>query len=133
MYCIMVSSEKKARTRDPLVNVTDAQLGNSLARPKIHSHSQIFRHGRIIICLPHWLIFSDIFDLPQSLVKVTLAKKHVRKLFHVAVFLKSALVAQDLNLDPNPIKTCLNLHVNRKIVLIFFLSDSYLPTLCIPT
>ena len=33
------------------------------ARPKIHSHSQIFRYGRSIFCLPHWPNFSDIFDL----------------------------------------------------------------------
>ena len=33
------------------------------ARPKINSHSQIFRYGRSIFCLPHRPIFSDIFDL----------------------------------------------------------------------
>ena len=33
------------------------------ARPKIHSHSQIFRYGRSIFCLPHRPNFSDIFDL----------------------------------------------------------------------
>ena len=32
-------------------------------RPKIHSHSQIFRYGRSIFCLPHRPNFSDIFDL----------------------------------------------------------------------
>ena len=29
------------------------------ARPKIHSHSQIFRYGRNIFCLPHRPNFSD--------------------------------------------------------------------------
>ena len=32
-------------------------------RPKIHSHSQIFRYGQRIFCLPHRPNFSDIFDL----------------------------------------------------------------------
>ena len=34
-----------------------------IARPKMHSHSQIFRYGRSIFCLPHQPNFSDIFDL----------------------------------------------------------------------
>ena len=33
------------------------------ARPKIHSHSQIFRYGQSIFCLPLRPNFSDIFDL----------------------------------------------------------------------
>ena len=33
------------------------------ARPKIHFHSQIFRNGRSIFCLPHRPKFSDFFDL----------------------------------------------------------------------
>ena len=33
------------------------------AWPKIHSHSQFFRYGRSIFCLPRRLNFSDIFDL----------------------------------------------------------------------
>ena len=33
------------------------------AWPKIHSHSQIFRCGQSIFCLPHRPNFSDIFDL----------------------------------------------------------------------
>ena len=40
------------------------------ARPKIHSHSQIFRYGGSIICLPHRPIFSDIFDLCLHWVSV---------------------------------------------------------------
>ena len=31
-------------------------------RPKIHSHSQIFRYGRSIFCLPHQTKFSYFFD-----------------------------------------------------------------------
>ena len=30
---------------------------------KIHSHSQIFRYGRSIFCLPHWPKLSYFFDL----------------------------------------------------------------------
>ena len=33
------------------------------ARPKIHSHSQSFRYGQSIFCLPHRPNFSDIFNL----------------------------------------------------------------------
>ena len=40
------------------------------ARPKIHSHSQIFRYGRSIFCLPHPPNFSDNFDLCLHWVSV---------------------------------------------------------------
>ena len=40
------------------------------ARPKIHSHSQIFRYGQSIFCLPHRPNFSDIFDLCLHWVSV---------------------------------------------------------------
>ena len=43
------------------------------ARPKIHSHSQIFRYGRSIFCLPHRPHFSDIFDLCLLWVSVVRA------------------------------------------------------------
>ena len=33
------------------------------ARPKIHSHSQLFWYGGSIFCLPHRPNFSGIFDL----------------------------------------------------------------------
>ena len=40
------------------------------ARPKIHSHSQIFRYCRSIFCLLHRPNFSDIFDLCLHWVSV---------------------------------------------------------------
>ena len=40
------------------------------ARPKIHFHSQIFRYGRSIFCLPHLPNFSDIFILCLHWVSV---------------------------------------------------------------
>ena len=40
------------------------------ARPKIHSHSQIFRYGRSIFSLPHRPKFSDFFDLCLHWVSV---------------------------------------------------------------
>ena len=40
------------------------------ARPKIHSHSQMFRYSRSIFCLPHRPNFSDIFDLCLHWVSV---------------------------------------------------------------
>ena len=45
--------------------------GNSLHwRPKIHSHSKIFRYGQSIFCLPHHPDISDIFDLCLHWVSV---------------------------------------------------------------
>ena len=40
------------------------------ARPKTHSHSQMFRYDRSIFCLPHRPNFSDIFDLCLHWVSV---------------------------------------------------------------
>ena len=47
------------------------------ARPKIHSHSQIFRYGRSIFCLPHQPNFSDIFDLFLHWVSIVREKTHL--------------------------------------------------------
>ena len=44
------------------------------ARPKIHSHAQIFRYGRSIFCLPHQPNFSDIFDLCLHWVSVAVER-----------------------------------------------------------
>ena len=46
------------------------------ARPKIHSHSQIFRYGRSIFCLPHRPKFSDFFDLRLHWVSVVRGQPH---------------------------------------------------------
>ena len=54
------------------------------ARPKIHSHSQIFRYGRRIFCLPHRPNFSDIFDLCLHWVSV------VRD-YYLETFIKSQI------------------------------------------
>ena len=43
------------------------------AQPKIHSHSQIFRYGQSICCLPHRPNFSDIFDICLHWVSVVCA------------------------------------------------------------
>ena len=48
------------------------------ARPKIHSHSQIFRYGRSIFCLPLRPNFSDIFDFCLHWVSVVRAHKYHR-------------------------------------------------------
>jgi hypothetical protein len=51
------------------------------ARPKIHSHSQIFRYAGSIFCLPHRPIFSDIFDLCLhwvSVVRVVIYESQVK-------------------------------------------------------
>ena len=44
------------------------------ARPKIYSHSQIFRYGRSIFCLPHRPKSSDFFDLCLHWVPVVRGK-----------------------------------------------------------
>ena len=52
------------------------------ARPKIQSHSQIFRYGRSIFCLPHRPKFSDFYDLCLHWVSVVRAPNH----FHLLSF-----------------------------------------------
>ena len=48
----------------PWFRTTDAQWRDRLHyTPKINSHSQIFRQGRSIFCLPHHPKFSDFLDL----------------------------------------------------------------------
>ena len=47
------------------------------ARPKIHSHSQIFRYSRSIFCLPHRPKFSDFFELCLHWVSVVRALKYL--------------------------------------------------------
>ena len=52
------------------------------ARPKIHSHSQIFRYGQSIFCLPHRPDCSDIFDLCLHWMSVARAFKQSSSFFH---------------------------------------------------
>ena len=47
------------------------------ARPKTHSHSQIFSYGRSIFCLPHRPKFSDFFDFCLHWVSVVRALEGV--------------------------------------------------------
>ena len=78
------------------------------ARLKIHSHSQIFRYGRSIFCLPHRPKFSDFFDLFlhwMSIVRVVqssgnnvremhpvlLAQSPLNKVMQWALFIKQNL------------------------------------------
>ena len=46
------------------------------AQPKIHSHSQIFRCGQSIFCLPHRPNFSDIFYSCLHWVSVVRVSNH---------------------------------------------------------
>ena len=50
-------------------------------RPKIHSHSQIFRYGQSIFCLPHRPNFSDIFDVCPHWVSVVRGRYVIYKTF----------------------------------------------------
>ena len=45
-------------------------------QPKINSHSQIFRYGQSISCLPHRPKFSDFFDICLHWVSVVCAHGH---------------------------------------------------------
>ena len=60
------------------------------AQPKIHSHSQIFRYGLIIFCLPHRPKISDFFDICLHWVSVvrgrwdTFWRKIIKCHFHIA-------------------------------------------------
>ena len=56
-------------------------LGEEIAfteRPKIHSHSQTFRSGWSIFCLPHRPKFSDFFDLCLHWVSVVRGQGHFK-------------------------------------------------------
>ena len=46
------------------------------AQPKIHSHSQIFRYGQSIFCLPHRPNFSNIFNLCLYWVSIVRVSTH---------------------------------------------------------
>ena len=70
-------------------------------RPKIHSHSQIFRYGQSIFCLPHWPNFLDICDLCLHWVSVVRVCMYLNfyclqiqcssRLFHLATNHRKAL------------------------------------------
>ena len=64
LYWLFSLNQFKHGLRTPREEITFT------ARPKIHSHSQIFRYGRSIFCLPHRPNFSDIFDLCLHWVSV---------------------------------------------------------------
>ena len=66
---------------DPLLHrlLTPREEIAFTARPKIHSHFQIFRYGQSIFCLPHRPNFSDIFDLCLHWVSVVRASTVVHK------------------------------------------------------
>ena len=56
---------------------TDTRTGNCLHwTAENHSHSQIFRYGRSIFCLPDLPEFSDFFDLCLHRVSVVRAAQH---------------------------------------------------------
>ena len=61
------------------------------AQPKIHSHSQIFRYGRSIFCLPHRPIFSDIFDLCLHWVSVVRDSNRIY-IFNFSAHVKKSLL-----------------------------------------
>ena len=61
------------------------------ARPKIHSHSQIFSYGGIIFCLPHRPNFSDIFDLCLHWVSVVRGQQNGKSNVTHCTILKTIL------------------------------------------
>ena len=67
------------------------------ARPKIHSHSQIFRYGWRIFCLPHRPNLSDIFDLCLQWVSVVRGAMYRRKISSIIDFSRN----NDLPIRPS--------------------------------
>jgi hypothetical protein len=63
------------------------------ARPKIHSHSQIFKYGQSIFCLPHQPKFSDFFHLCLHWVSVVrvLIVKELRSMYAIFCYLRGHL------------------------------------------
>ena len=69
------------------------------ARPKIHAHSQIFRYGRSIYCLPHLPKISDFIDLCLhwvSVVRVPESKVHLKEVC-IQIYVPPLLKFQYLN------------------------------------
>ena len=79
LYPQYVKHDLKKTTKSP-----DFRLRKSgeeivfTGRPKINSHSQIFRYGRSIFCLPHRPKFSDFFDLCLHWVSIVRGPDHQR-------------------------------------------------------
>ena len=71
------------------------------ARPKFALHSQIFRYGGSIFCLPHRPIFSDIFDLCLHWVSVVRGPDHqlYKLVRHVSLGLLEAKICWDSYLE----------------------------------
>ena len=75
--------ERIVAGRNFVARITNAQWGNYFhctARPKINSHSQIFRYNRSIFCLPHRPKCSDFFDLYLHWVSVVRVSLYWRTL-----------------------------------------------------
>ena len=72
------------------------------ARPIINFHSQIFRYGRSIFCLPHRPNFSDIFDLCLHWVSVVRAPENGEAVDHYIVDnYRAPLCAKSQSQDSN--------------------------------
>ena len=56
------------------------------AQPKIYSHSQIFRYGRSIFCLPHRPKFSDFFELCLHWVSVVRVRSFLISFIFIIIF-----------------------------------------------
>ena len=74
------------------------------ARPKIHSHSQIFRYGQSIFCLPHRPKFSYIFDLCLHWVSIVRGRHSLSYLRHQIIRVDSLQRMSQLALDELPLK-----------------------------
>ena len=75
--------------------------------PSLHSHSQIFRYGRSIFCLPHQPKFSDIFDLCLHWVSVVRAYGDEEELYSI----------NNQNLGFLLRSPCKNVHINYNNIL----------------
>ena len=75
------------------------------ARPKINYHSQTFRYGRSIFCLPHWPKFSGFFDLCPHWVSVVCGFLHQKFRLILFTYLKA-----DFSLFFGPFYYAIHIH-----------------------
>jgi hypothetical protein len=90
------------------------------ARPRIHSHSQIFRYGGSIFCLPHRPNFSDIFDLWLHWVSV------VRGNSYIFYFIKRMAMRKNVCTY-----ICVSQHINIVFLIMSGIKSTFAPPLLI--
>ena len=89
------------------------------ARPKIHSHSQIFRYGQSIFCLPHRPNFSDIFDLCLHWVSVVCGRNNEEKVFRNPLLIMLFFLVKTFNAFSLELQRQTGRKFTKKIFLLY--------------